>query len=431
MKRTMRCTAAGDMMIFRRLPGRYPGFDELSRFIGQGDLRFVNLETTVHRFESFGAAQSGGSWFCSAPEVLEDVKAFGFNILTTANNHAMDYSYGGLKKTMENLRRAGIPFAGTGDTLAEASGPVYLDTPSGRFALIAGCTTFHPDAPAGEQTRSMPGRPGMNAIRHTVTYRLPRKEMDCLRRIAEGTAINGEDDVLRREGYLPPLKEGTFRFGTLEFEEADAPGKVTRVNEEDMRRTERTIREAAYMADRVIVSIHSHELRTVRKEEPAGFLEEFAHRCIDAGAHAVIGTGPHLLRPVEIYRGRPIFYSIGDFVIQLETIQRAPSEMFEKQRLDGNETLDRLFEERSGGGKRGLYYNRLMFEAVVPYWETEDGELTKLTLLPVELGFGLPRSRGGWPAPRRDAGILERLAEMSAPYGTRIEIEDGLGVVRL
>ncbi len=185
------------------------------------------------------------------------------------------------------------------------------------------------------------------------------------------------------------------------------------------------------MADRVIVSIHSHELRTVCKEEPAWFLEEFAHRCIDAGAHAVIGTGPHLLRPVEIYRGRPIFYSIGDFVIQLETIQRAPSEMFEKQRLDGNETLDRLFEERSGGGKRGLYYNRLMFEAVVPYWETEDGELTKLTLLPVELGFGLPRSRGGWPAPRRDAGILERLAEMSAPYGTRIEIEDGLGVVRL
>ncbi len=255
--------------------------------------------------------------------------------------------------------------------------------------------------------------------------------MDALRRTAEETAVNGEDDVLRREGYLPPLKEGTLRFGTLEFEEADAPGKVTHVNEEDMLRTERTIREARYMADHVIVSIHSHELRTVRKEEPAQFLEEFAHRCIDAGANAVIGTGPHLLRPIEIYRGCPIFYSLGDLVIQLETIRRAPSEMFEKQHLDGNETLDRLFEARSGGGKRGLYYSQVMFEAVVPYWETEDGVLTKLVLMPIELGFGLPRSRGGWPAPRFDAGIVERLAEMSAPYGTRIDIEDGLGVVRL
>ena len=74
MKRTIKCTAAGDAMVFRRLPGRYPGFDELARFIGQGDFRFYNLETTIHYFESFSAAQSGGSWFCSPPEVLEDMK---------------------------------------------------------------------------------------------------------------------------------------------------------------------------------------------------------------------------------------------------------------------------------------------------------------------------------------------------------------------
>ena len=75
---------------------------------------------------------------------------------------------------------------------------------------------------------------------------------------------------------------------------------------------------------------------------------------------------------------------------------------------------------------------RAMFEAVVPYWEAEDGKLRKLKLLPVELGFGKKRSVGGWPAPDAHSGILERLAEMSLPYGTKIEIgSDGTGTVLL
>ena len=427
----MKCTAAGDSMVFRRLPGHYPGFDELAAFIGRGDFRFYNLETTVHNFETYGAARSGGSWFCSPPEVLEDMKEFGFNILTTANNHAMDYSYVGLEKTMEYIRRSGTPFAGTGMSLGEASAPTYLDTPAGRFALIAGCTTFNPEAAAGEQTRMLPGRPGMNTIGHSLTYQLPKEELEQLRKIGEKIQINGYNDILRKEGYLPQLPEGKVKFGALDFQEAEAPGRVTKVNEVDMRRTEKAIEEALFMADYVVVSIHSHEVPGIHKEEPAQFLEEFAHRCIDAGAHAVVGTGPHLLRPIEIYKGCPIFYCLGDFIIQLETIQRAPSGMFEKQKMDGNEYLDKMFLDRSAGCKRGLYYDRLMFEAVVPYWEAEDGKLTKLELMPVEMGFGRPRSQGGWPEPNSNAGILERLAKMSEPYGTKIDIVDGIGVVRL
>lgn len=427
----MKCTAAGDSMVFRRLPGHYPGFDELAGFIGRGDFRFYNLETTIHNFESFGSAQSGGSWFCAQPEMLEDMKQFGFNILTTANNHAMDYSYGGLEKTLAYIHQSGVPFAGTGMNLAEASAPAYLDTPNGRFALIAGCTTFNPDARAGEQTHNMQGRPGLNAIRHSVTYQLPKQELEQLKKIAEQIAINGADDISRKEGYLPPLPEGRFKFGTLDFEEAEKAGKVTKVNEIDMHRMELAIEEARFMADYVVISIHSHELRGTSKEEPAQFLEEFAHRCIDAGAHAVVGTGPHLLRPIEIYKGCPIFYCLGDFILQLETIQRAPSEMFEKQNMDGNEPLDRMFLDRSAGCKRGLYYEKVMFEAIVPYWEAEDGKLTKLELMPVEMGFGRPRSQGGWPEPNYSAGILERLAKMSEPYGTKIEIVDGIGVVQL
>ena len=138
-KPDFKCTATGDAMITRRLPfeGEYEGFREVRDFILQGDFRFSNLETTVHNFESWGGAQSGGSWLCSPPGVIKDMRKFGFNILSTANNHALDYSYGGLIKTLEYLEKEDFPYSGTGRTLADASRPVYLDTVNGRYALIS------------------------------------------------------------------------------------------------------------------------------------------------------------------------------------------------------------------------------------------------------------------------------------------------------
>jgi len=427
----MRLTAAGDAMVFRRFSGEYPGFRMVRDFIGRGDFRFLNLETTVHRFETFGAAVSGGSWFCTSPEVLRDMHVFGFNALSTANNHAMDYSHAGLLKTLEYIRREGFACAGTGASLAEAAAPAYVDTPAGRFAMIGACSSFHPDAMAGNGARGVPPRPGLNAIRHDTIYQLQKDRLEQLRRIADDVLINAADEIHRKQGYRPPVEAGMTAFGALRFECAEQPGKRTAVNEADMRRVEQSIREARFMADCVVVAMHSHEIPAGSSEEPDQFYIEFAHRCIDAGADAVIGTGPHLLRPIEIYRNRPIFYSLGDFIIQLETIQNAPADMFEKQGMKADAGLDAMFENRSGGGRHGLYYEKIMFETVVPCWAYEDGKLCQLELLPVELNFDAPRSVGGWPRVRTDGGILERLADMSRPYGTRIEIRDGIGIVQL
>lgn len=427
----MKFTAAGDAMVLRRLPGNYPGFQELQSFINQGDFRFVNMETTIHNHETYGGAQSGGTWFCSPPEVLEDAKTFGFNALSTCNNHAMDYSHIGLEKTMDYVRKAGFPNAGVGRTLADAAAPVYIDTMEGRIALIGACSSFHPEAMAGEQTRTMLGRPGINGIRCSTVYQVPEEDLEHIKRIAENIGINGSRNITRKEGYLPPLPEGKAEFGELLFEAAETSGKVTKVNPVDMARVEKSIKEALYFADYVIVAMHSHQLKGTDKTEPDYFYEEFAHKCIDAGAHAIIGTGPHLLRPIEIYKGCPIFYSLGDFIIQLENIRKAPADMYEKQKLDGNAGMDELFDTRNHHGTRGLCYEQVMFESVVPYWEVEDGKLTKLVLMPIELNFGKSRSMGGWPRPKYDQGILERLAKMSEAYGTKIEIEDGLGIVRL
>ena len=67
---TMKFTAAGDAMVQRRLPGSYDGFAEVADFIKKGDMRFLNLETTLHRGDCFASQFSGGSWFWTYPEVL-------------------------------------------------------------------------------------------------------------------------------------------------------------------------------------------------------------------------------------------------------------------------------------------------------------------------------------------------------------------------
>ena len=278
----------------------------------------------------------------------------------------------------------------------------------------------------------MVGRPGLNGITCKTTYQVTEEEFAQMEKIAEETAINGAADISRKEGYLPKLPEGTLDFGGLRFEKAEKAGKKTTVNPKDMDRTIKAIEEARFFADYVVISIHSHQIKKVLKEEPSDFLEEFSRKCIDAGADAVIGTGPHLIRPIEIYKGKPIFYSLGDFFLENETMKKVPAGMFEKQGMTGNENMKDMYEDRSDHGKRGLYYTQVMFEAFVPYWESENGKLTKIDLLPVELGYGMPKSQGGVPRTKFDAGILERLKEMSKAYGTEIEIdENGIGHVKL
>lgn len=425
-------TAAGDMLVQRRLPAGYDGFDELAAFIMQGDVRFFNLETTLNHGEGWGNQYGGGSWLRADPAVLEDARSYGFNLLSFANNHSLDFSHWGLLETIKAADQYGFPHAGCGANLSRAAAPAYLDTPRGRTALISATSTFEAPSMAGEQSRSFIGRPGVNGLRHNEVYQVTKAQMAAVKELAKATGINANDDILRAEGYLPLLPEDCFMLGKIKFMEGDEPKRITTVNEEDMARIKKAIDEARFQADYIIVSVHSHELQGTKKETPDDFLVEFCHRCIDSGADAVIGHGPHLLRPIEIYKDCPIFYSLGDFMLENENIPYAPEEFYHMYGLSSDSAMHSLFEIRSGGFQRGLQTDHRAFETVIPYWEIRDGRLEKLLLLPVELGFGEARSMGGLPRPMKHAAFMERLIEMSKPYGTRIQMtKDGLGEVIL
>ena len=155
----MKFTAAGDMIIQKPIYPGYEGFGALADFIKQGDARFFNLETTLnHEGETCASQFSGGTYIRTDPEILDHIKPFGFNMTSANNNHALDFSYGGLLATIDALDASNLVHAGLGRNLDQAAAPKYLETPNGRVALIAVNTSFDPSAMAGAQSPRVPGR---------------------------------------------------------------------------------------------------------------------------------------------------------------------------------------------------------------------------------------------------------------------------------
>ncbi len=421
----MKFTAVGDAIIQRRIQKGFAGFSELAPFIGKGDARFFNLETTLSRDGECCASQfSGGTYLRADPEVLSDLIKFGFNMTSFNNNHALDFSYAGLGKTYEQIEKSGLVHAGVGFDLARASAPRYLETSSGRVALISVNTSFEPSMMAGNGNKHFKGRAGVNGLRIKERLTVNRAEFNAIRDIAKRLGINTERDIDRAEGYLAPLSPDCAELGELVFHLSEKTQRELRLDERDICRVEGAIYEAKFFSDYVLLSVHSHEIDGEDKESAPKFLSEFAHRVIDAGADAVVGHGPHLLRPIEIYNDKPIFYSLGDFILQLYSVESAPADFFERYELSPDSPVRDLLEKRSQIFSVGLMEDRKMMESIIPYWKTINNKLTELTLMPIELTREGNKSEIGLPRKAKSYEMIERLLEISKPYGIKMTIEN-------
>lgn len=386
----MRIVLTGQSMIRSDIRATAPAAVPVIKGLLEGDVIFTNLEATV---AEQGETVQEGRGFLAPPEALDALTTFGFNLLALSCNHAFDLRAAGIGNTLRETDTRKIVRAGTGNTLAEAAAPAYLHTPKGTIALIASASgLIRPGAGATAE------RPGVNELRVQAGQR-------------ENEAT--ED--------LPGAPD-------------NAP------NPEDSRRILQSIRDARQHADFVIVYQHNHvfgnrsfaTLFTEGMSErlaPNAWLKKWTHDEVDMGADIVVMHGAPLLHGVEIYRGRPIFYDLGNFIYNLP-----PTLTYIDEPMAWESVVASIeFESRPQAETQGTYHRR---------------SLKSISLRPVVLnsiGEGQPDVHDPYASnqflhtrglPSRATGaragyILQRLADASNPFGTTIEVNGEVAAVKL
>jgi poly-gamma-glutamate synthesis protein (capsule biosynthesis protein) len=354
-------TLTGQSMIRSDIRVHTPSIVSTVTPLLKGDVVFTNFEAAV--VEKDQSIRDGQ--FLSPPESIDALKALGFNLLSLSNNHSWDLKVPGIQNTLRAADRLSLTHAGTGNTIDDASGPGYLRTPKGTVALVAMASGFVAEGGSATATR-----PGVNE--------------------------------LRLDGGKTP-------------------------NREDAQRILQSIRTASMRADLVIVYQHNHvfdiPFRTIMLEElperlaPPDWLKKWTHDEIDAGADIVVMHGAPLLHGVEIYRGKPIFYDLGNFIFQ------APP------------TTIMLDEP-------------IIWESAVASVDFRGKSLQSVTFRPIamnKIGEGQPDAHDAYAnnlflqtrgLPKLATGeqahyILERLANLSKPFGTTIVVTGETAQIQL
>jgi poly-gamma-glutamate synthesis protein (capsule biosynthesis protein) len=320
--------------------------------------------------------------------------------------------------------------AGVGESLREAREAKYLDTDKGRVALVSLASTFPDPSRAGVSWGDTRSRPGLNPLRFTTTYVLTRQQFDTLR-----SALVGAGQLGRGERGNGDRTADEMNVFDRHFVVGDKQEVRTEPLKEDLDAIAAVVRNASKVADYTIVNSHTHEGGADRYQPPQFFVT-FAHAMIDAGADVVSASGPHVLRGVEIYKGKPILYGLGNFIFENETLLRQPPENYEPlgMKLESGAGVGDFNDRRSNNDTIGFPADERIWESVIAVPRFTGKQLTELKLYPITLGYRKPRPQRGWPmfAPAATAKkIIDDVVAFSQPYGTAIEFRDGVGVVRV
>lgn len=440
---------AGDAMISRALtPYSEPEFLGLRDLLRSADAAFANGEMLFHNYE-YAPAHRSATWMRCDPRFIADLSWLGISLLSCANNHAYDFGENAVLGNIRNLDAARMVHAGTGASLADAVAPAYLDTGSGRIALVASTTSARYSARAGEQRPDMRGRPGTNLVRWMAEWTVDKAALRELRRIAAalrwprqpsaewtrsyGFEASGDPVYFADRAMFPSSDDPVARFIA-----AEEFGVRSRLHAGDLDRNLRSVAQARRMADLVIYSVHNHESGPA-EIDPAEHVVDLAHRAIDAGADIVIGHGPHRDRGMEIYGGRPIFYALGNFIAENNTVERLPQDAMDQFDLDLTASAADLYDLREAasarrGGEGGFAGTGPYERSVVPMVSFQGGQLADIRLHPIELGGEAPRSQRGRPMLATGAAgkaAIDAFAALSAPFGVTIELRGDIGIVRL
>ncbi|MBI4331121.1 MAG: CapA family protein [Chloroflexi bacterium] len=197
------------------------------------------------------------------PDNVKSLVFAGFDVVSNASNHCFDYGPEALLECIDVLRRNNLKVIGVGKDILEARQPAILE----RKGVKVGFLAYNSVAPPEYEARE--GKPGCSAI-HISTY-----------------------------------------YEAQEYQAGTPPKIITVAREEDVRAMEEDIRGLRRQVDVVVVVMHwgvHHIPGLIAMYQPA-----VGYRAIDAGADLIVGHHAHMIKGIEIYKNKVIFYSLGNF----------------------------------------------------------------------------------------------------------------------
>jgi poly-gamma-glutamate synthesis protein (capsule biosynthesis protein) len=292
-----------------------------------GDLVLGQLETTLS--ERGSPAPNAKLAMRAPPEAARAIAEAGYDVVSFAGNHCLDFGPDAFFDTLHHAHAAGLAVCGAGADIAAARRPAIMTVGGTRVAVLA----YSSILPQGYWAEAR--RPGCAPMRAITAY---------------------------------------------EQIETDQPGTPARVHtfpdRADLRALRADVRAARAAADVVVVSVHwgIHFVPA----EIADYQRDIAWAAIDDGADAILGHHPHILKGVEIYKGRPIFYSLGNFAIEQPqafdpTILDSPSF---KDLMALNPGMDPMQAFVCPPDSRKTMIAKLTFE---------DGRLARTALIPADI----------------------------------------------
>jgi len=335
--------AGGDVAINRKKGSGALG--ALAPVFKKAGVGFVNLELPLSRR---GKAQPDKILLRGTPEMADALTEAGLDTVSLANNHMFDYGEDAFTDTLALLKNIGLPHTGAGMNLAAARRPSILE----RGGLKIGILCFSSILPRGYAATE--SRPGLNAIRAHTAYEAWR-------------------DVNEYPGTIPKV--------------------VTWTNAEDLSRMKRDINALKKRVDIVMVNHHWGTSMLHRHQD---YQTELARASVDAGADLVLGGHAHVLQGIEMYKGVPIVYSMGNLIFDFKIpfFTAASKQTF----------LFRCTLKKGGVKNPGF----------VPCWS---GDFEKPRILS-------PRSGKG-------KDIVELMQGLSEPLGAKIEVRGERVLIKL
>lgn len=240
-------------------------FKHVKQFTSQGDIGFCQLETNLSLRGT--ASPQARLPMRAHPGSANAISKAGFNVVSFAGNHCMDWGREAFFDTIENLEEQNISVIGVGKNIEEARRPALLEINGTKIAFLA-----------------------YNSI-------LPM-------------AYWAEVD---RPGCVP-LRAWTF-YEQIEHDQPGTPCRIhTFPHKDDLKYMKDDIQKAKSENHIVILSMHwgIHFVTA----QLANYQQEVARVAIDNGADLILGHHAHILKGIEVYKGKIIFYSLGNFAIE-------------------------------------------------------------------------------------------------------------------